>query len=32
MAVPITCRSEDHAQLKLLFKLEKPDGLLPIFA
>jgi hypothetical protein len=28
----ITCRLEDHAQLKFLFELEKPDGLLPIFA
>jgi hypothetical protein len=31
MAVLITCHSEDHAQLKFLFKLEKTDGLLPIF-
>jgi hypothetical protein len=29
MAVLITCRSQDHAQLKFLFELEKPDGLLP---
>jgi hypothetical protein len=29
MAVLITCRSQDHAQLKFLFELKKPDGLLP---
>jgi hypothetical protein len=31
MVVPITCHSEDHAQLKFLFELEKPDGPLPFF-
>ena len=29
VTVLITCRSQDHAQLKFLFELEKPDGLLP---